>query len=394
MNKRWLYKRALVLLVLLSFSLLSSFAAAHKLAPSLLRLTEQVVTNDQADVEINVQAEVQPEVPPEVPPIVPPTIVPTVPTAAPNTAPLYQFQVYWKTPAKTQGGQRLQPQLPASCQLATEPAMSREATALVWQWLIRCSDSLPGQSVQVAGMAETATATLVKIEWLNGNRVQQLLTAESPQFTIPADQGTLAVVWEYTRLGTTHIALGIDHLLFVLALLLLVPNRRALVWTITAFTIGHSITLSLVALGYLNYPVSLVELAIAASIFVLAVELSKLQPKLQTELQTEVAVSRWIPSHSWVVAVGFGLLHGMGFAGALSEIGLPYADIPLALLSFNIGIEIGQLLFILLALMVTAVGRRCLPGLVKPSGWLATYAIGSLAAFWCIERGIAAVLGG
>lgn len=359
-------KRYASLLIVLAFSLLSSFANAHKLAPSLLRLTEQAVAANQAEQRAVVEGE------------------------TPAKALPFHFQVYWKTPAKTQGGQKLQPQLPASCQLLTEPAMSREATALVWQWLIRCKDNLPGQSVQVVGMAETATATLVKIEWLNGNRVQQLLTAEAPLFTIPAEQGALAVVWEYTHLGITHIALGIDHLLFVLALLLLVPNTRALIWTITSFTLGHSVTLSLVALGYLNYPVSLVEWAIAASIFVLAVELAK----QQADQQTGATVSRWIPSHSWAVAIGFGLLHGMGFAGALSEIGLPYADIPLALLSFNIGIEIGQLLFILLALIVVAVGRRYLPAMIKPGSWLTTYAIGGLAAFWCIERGIAVVVGG
>lgn len=295
-----------------------------------------------------------------------------------------EFQVYWKTPVATAAGQTLRPVFPPGCQMMDKPETVVEGTARLWTWLINCKQPLAGERIAVEGMAETATASLVKIQWLDGRAVQQLLTAGNTSFVIPQQQSTLQVAWEYVLLGVEHIWLGIDHLLFVLALVLLVNNTRRLIWTITSFTIGHSITLSLVVLGYLNFPVSLVELAIAASIFVLAVELVKQQ-------QTGQQASRWIAGHSWLVAVLFGLLHGMGFAGALKEVGLPLGDIPLALLSFNIGIELGQVAFVLVVVAVMLLGRRYCSVISQKTWWVSVYAIGGLSAFWCIERGLGAL---
>ena len=319
--------------------LMASPLAAHKLAPSLLRLVEQTEGT---------------------------------------------FLVYWKTPAATSAGKGLQPVLPDHCRMLDKPISEQQGTALVWQWSIECESDLTGETLAVKGMAETATASLVKIDWLDGRKIQQLLNRDAAEFVIPAEQSVIQVMSEYTELGIDHIWSGIDHLLFVLALLLLVPNLRLLIWTITSFTVGHSITLSLVALGYFDYPVSLVEFAIAVSIFILAVELAKVAKDPGNE-------PRWIPSHSWVVAISFGLLHGMGFAGALKEVGLPLGDIPLALFSFNIGIEIGQVIFVLLALLTIAAGRRYLNRLAQPGWWATVYTIGGLSAFWCFDRGLSAL---
>jgi hydrogenase/urease accessory protein HupE len=331
MNK---LKNSIVIMLLL---LMAPSLSAHKLAPSLLRLAQQTE----------------------------------------NT-----FDVYWKTPAATSAGKNLQPVFPDHCSILGNPVSKLHSTALVWQWSIECQRDLTGETLAIKGMTETATASLVKIDWLDGRKIQQLLNADNAAFVIPFEQTMTHVMGEYIGLGIEHIWSGLDHLLFVLALLLLVPNLRLLIWTITSFTVGHSITLSLVVLGYIHYSVSLVEFAIAASIFILAVELTKLA-------QGSSSTARWIPSHSWLVAISFGLLHGMGFAGALKEVGLPLGDIPLALLSFNVGIEIGQVFFVLLALAVIVLGRRHLSWLARSGWWATVYSIGGLSAFWCFERGLA-----
>ena len=184
------------------------------------------------------------------------------------------------------------------------------------------------------------------------------------------------MVREYTWLGMEHIWGGIDHLLFVFGLLLLVGGGKRLVWTITAFTLGHSVTLSLVTLGYFDYPVALVEFAIALSIFVLALELAR---------REGAGMFRRYP---WWLAGGFGLLHGMGFAGALAEVGLPQTELPLALLFFNIGIELGQLAFIFALLGLWLLVRRFVARWEPQLLPVPVYVLGSLSAMWCIERGL------
>ena len=202
-------------------------------------------------------------------------------------------------------------------------------------------------------------------------------SAKAPDFLVPAEvtQANLAV--DYSWLGAEHIWAGPDHLLFVMGLLLLVGWNRRLIYTVTAFTLGHSLTLALITLNAFPYPVALVEFLIAVSIFVLAVELSR--PCGAGRL--------W--RRPWWLAGSFGLLHGMGFAGALAETGLPQSHVPLALLFFNMGIELGQLAFIAALVAAVAVGQR-LPG-IQFARWRSfpVLVLGVLSAMWCIERGVA-----
>ena len=205
---------------------------------------------------------------------------------------------------------------------------------------------------------------------------QSMLNTEKTEFMIPAEPTALAVMQEYSWLGADHIWGGIDHLLFVFGLLLLVGGGKRLVGTITAFTLGHSITLSLVVLGYFEYPVALVEFAIALSIFVLALELARENK------------GDFFHRNPWWLAGGFGLLHGMGFAGALVEVGLPQSELPLALLFFNIGIEVGQLAFIFAVLAVWMLLRRVLAQWQQQLLPVPVYVLGVLSTMWCIERGL------
>ena len=181
---------------------------------------------------------------------------------------------------------------------------------------------------------------------------------------------------DYSLLGMEHIWGGIDHLMFVFGLLLLVGGGKRLLWTITAFTVGHSITLSLVTLGFFDYPVALVEFTIALSIFVLAVELTR---KSRNDML-------W--RNPWWLAAGFGLLHGMGFAGALAETGLPQGNVPLALLFFNVGIEIGQIAFIVAVLALWYLLRKPLGPWQDRLLPVPVYILGALSAMWCIERAL------
>jgi hydrogenase/urease accessory protein HupE len=188
------------------------------------------------------------------------------------------------------------------------------------------------------------------------------------------------VVRTYLLLGFKHILSGVDHLVFVLALLLLVKGVRRLVFTVTAFTIAHSLTLAGATLGYIQMPGPPIEAAIALSIMFVAAEI--LHSRRGNPGLTE--------KYPWVVAFTFGLLHGFGFAGALAQIGLPQASIPIALLFFNVGVEIGQLFFIASVFAVIALGRQITRRIDLPrpawTGAVPPYAIGGIAAFWVIQR--------
>jgi hydrogenase/urease accessory protein HupE len=212
----------------------------------------------------------------------------------------------------------------------------------------------------------------------NGTVSTTLVRPSRPWIEIAAAPGTLAVAGAYVLHGIEHILFGFDHLLFVLALILIVRNGRVLLWTITAFTVAHSITLSLATLGVVHVPAPPVEAMIALSIMLLACEIARLRYG-QNSL-----TSRW----PWIVAFSFGLLHGFGFASALTDIGLPQGDIPLALLSFNAGVEIGQLIFIGVVLgALFCIRRFGVPPRIRHAAVPVTsYAIGITSAFWFIER--------
>ena len=295
-----------------------------------------------------------------------------------------QYKVVWKTPAQRSSAIPLLPVFPDSCSGVEAEAGTLEGTGVVSSWRMDCPGGLLGKTVAVSGLAENQASVLLSLETVAGYYYQTLLNAERPGYTVPAEQTAAEVMWEYLSLGAEHIWSGIDHLLFVFGLLLLVGWCKNLVWTITAFTVGHSITLCLVTLGFFEYPVALVEFAIALSIFVLALELARKDGLFHR--------------YPWTLAGGFGLLHGMGFAGALAEVGLPQAELPLALLFFNIGIEIGQLTFIFVVMTVWFVlGRLArgwqerLPQYRLPEVRLQlvpVYVLGSLSVMWCIERGL------
>jgi hydrogenase/urease accessory protein HupE len=196
---------------------------------------------------------------------------------------------------------------------------------------------------------------------------------------VPAKASRWNVFADYLSIGFEHILSGPDHLLFVLGLFLLCAATRSLIQTITSFTVGHSVTLSLAALGYAQFSPGPIEFLIAASVLLLAVELARDEEK-------ETLMRR----HPWPIALLFGLLHGMGFAGALREIGLPQGEIPMALFSFNVGIELGQLVFVIGLVVVSATLTRIKLPIPLPRR-LAIYGMGSMAAFWTFER-IAAIL--
>jgi hydrogenase/urease accessory protein HupE len=237
---------------------------------------------------------------------------------------------------------------------------------------------LAGNRIEFVGLQATITDVLVRVQLLDGTRSTTLVRPSKPWVDIATPQGPLSVAGAYLAHGVEHILFGFDHLLFVLALILIVRSGRVLVWTITAFTLAHSITLSLATLGVVHVPGPPVEATIALSIILLACEIVRLkrgEPSL---------TARW----PWVVAFTFGLLHGFGFAGALIDIGLPQGDIPLALFSFNVGVEVGQLIFIGAVFAALGAARRIdFPSVVERHVLsVATYAIGTMAAFWFIER--------
>jgi hydrogenase/urease accessory protein HupE len=220
------------------------------------------------------------------------------------------------------------------------------------------------------------TDALVRISFLDGTTFVRRLTPQEPAVRIPERQSGWSVAEVYFKLGVEHILLGIDHLLFVLALMLITRGTWLLIKTVTAFTVAHSITLAAATLGYVHVPSAPVEAAIALSIVFVAVEIVRAS-------EGRISLTARLP---WVVAFTFGLLHGLGFAGALSEIGLPEGHIPLALLFFNVGVEIGQLLFIGLIVAATALIGRIRVAWPRWAGLAAPYAIGSIAMFWVFER--------
>src|SRR5436190_8843380 len=238
----------------------------------------------------------------------------------------------------------------------------------------------PECHLPIAGLTATVTDVLVRLERLDGSTQVTRLTPAAPSFIVEAAPRAMQVAATYLKLGVEHILLGIDHLLFVLALLILVKGARRLIETVTALTIAHSLTLAGATLGFVNVPGPPIEAAIALSIVFVASEIIHSR-------QGKAGLTERFP---WVVAFSFGLLHGFGFASALSEIGLPQSAIPVALLFFNVGVELGQLFFIASVFVVIALARRGMrrSGVSQPAwAWrVPPYAIGSIAMFWVIQR--------
>ena len=286
------------------------------------------------------------------------------------------FAVVWKVPAIGDLRLGLYVRLPVTCQPKAEPTKTIESGAYLERWTVFCDGGLKGREINVDGLQATMTDALARIAYRDGTTEIVRLKPEAPSFTVAGDQTSFEVASTYFRLGVDHILSGIDHLLFVLALMLLIHNRWTLVKTITAFTIAHSITLAGAALGYVSLPQKPVEATIALSIAFVASELIKMKP----------GKPRLSEAYPWVVAFTFGLLHGFGFAGALKEIGLPQVDVPLALLTFNLGVEAGQLFFVAAVLIVfrgiAMIGS--FPAI--PLRMAGAYLIGTTATVWLLTR--------
>jgi hypothetical protein len=301
--------------------------------------------------------------------------------SAPNV-----FDAQWKVSISGGLADALEPQIPDGCALTASVRSYTIEDALVRLGELECATGLRGRELAVDGLPITDTDVLVRIDWLDGASFTHRLVPDAHRVTIPEQSGVLEVAATYTVIGIEHILLGIDHLLFVFALLLLVQGIGRLVATITAFTLAHSITLGAATLGFVQVPSAPVEATIALSILFLATELARARSAPPT-LQEDRSLTRRFP---WIVAFSFGLLHGFGFAGALSEVGLPQTAIPVALLFFNVGVELGQLAFVGAVLAVAAVLARTRP-LPQWSPRLAAYVIGSVAAFWVFERTVTAM---
>ncbi|MDT0553458.1 HupE/UreJ family protein [Urechidicola vernalis] len=285
------------------------------------------------------------------------------------------YQVTWKVPAMGDAIPKIYPRVPETWEKLGEQQNLMSGN-LRRTFDFKITEPIEGGLIRFDGQEKTLIDILLTIRLQNGNQYSVMIKPSNPRYTIPKEPSKYEVVKTYLVLGVEHILIGIDHLFFVLALLLITVGFRKLIKTVTAFTIAHSITLSLSALGVVGLPGPPVEAVIALSIVFLAVELTK-------HYKGETGLTMKYP---WVVAFTFGLLHGFGFAGALADIGLPQAEIPLALLFFNVGVEVGQILFILAVLGFIFLMKRLKKSWPSWIQQVTPYAIGSVAAFWLIER--------
>ena len=288
-----------------------------------------------------------------------------------------EVRVLWREPIAGEYAVAITPRLSTGWLDRAPVTSSSTDTVLLRVWRIPPPHApLVGATVRIDGLDTTITDVLLRVQYRNGAELTRLLTPKASSVRIASPDKVGLPVREYVELGITHIWGVIDHLLYVFGLVLLVPSVRMLLKTITGFTVAHSITLAAASLGYVHIPPAPVEAVIALSIVFVAAEVLKAR-------EGEATLSRAAP---WAVAFSFGLLHGLGFAGALAEIGLPPHSIPLALFLFNVGIEIGQLTFVAALLLAAAALWRLAPRWVTRLERLPPHLIGGLASFWLIER--------
>jgi len=287
------------------------------------------------------------------------------------------YEIFWKVPAACENLRlSLYVELPQNCSNLSEPRGLFAAGAYSEQWSAKCQGGLTGNSIRIAGLTATFTDVLVRLERLDGSTQVTRLTSSIPSFLVEAAPGRFEVVRTYLVLGIEHILTGVDHLLFVSGLLLLVSGIRRLLLTVSAFTLSHTVTLTLATLGFVHVPSTPVEAVIALSILFVAWEV----------LRKDSNPNGLAQRKPWLVAFSFGLLHGLGFAGGLSAAGLPTAHIPLALGFFSAGVEVGHFSFVGSALLIIGALRRRLSRLPRSSWRIPPYAIGSCASFWLIAR--------
>lgn len=286
------------------------------------------------------------------------------------------YDVFWKVPAVSDNMRlSLYVQLPETCSNLAPPSAFFANGAYTEQWSANCAGGLGGSTIRIDGLSATLTDVLVRVERIDGSEQVTRLAFSSPSFIVEATPHRLEVARTYLLLGIEHILTGVDHLLFVSGLLLLVTSFRRLLVTVSAFTLSHTVTLTLATLGFVHVPPAPVEAVIALSILFVAYEI------LRKENPDGLAQRK-----PWLVAFSFGLLHGLGFAGGLSAAGLPAAHIPLALGFFSAGVEVGHFSFVAVAALFIAAIRQWT---IKLPTWLwrlPPYAIGGVAAYWLIAR--------
>ena len=287
-----------------------------------------------------------------------------------------RYDVLWRTPLNA--GMRLPIilKLPDDAENVIEPSVRELPDSLVERRIIKVADGLAGKRIDFVGLQATITDVLVRVRLLDGSESTSLVHPSNAWMEVTGSRALMSVAGSYTLLGIEHIGFGIDHLLFVLALLIITNGTVQLLKTVTAFTIAHSITLALATLGFVHVPSKPVEATIALSIVFVAAEI----------IRRRVGCDGIASRAPWIVAFTFGLLHGFGFAGALSEIGLPQNHIPAALFFFNVGVELGQIAFIAVVLSLIAFVRQMRLRLPRWTELIPPYAIGSIAMFWVVQR--------
>lgn len=286
------------------------------------------------------------------------------------------FDVLWKVPARGNNRLGLYVRFPANCETVGESLGRFTEGAWVEEWNIRHPEGLVGATIQIDGLQSSLTEAHVRIERLTGTTQIVRVMPAKPLLVVKAAPTRTQLALTYISIGIKHILGGVDHLLFVLGLLFLVRGRLMLVKTITSFTIAHSISLAVATLGFARAPADILNVLIAMSILFIGPELVYL-----VRGKDSLAIR-----HPWIMAFAFGLLHGFGFASGLTALGLPQAEIPLALLMFNVGVEIGQLGFVAILLGVWAALKE-LEFSWSPRFELAPgYLIGTLGAYWMIGR--------
>jgi hydrogenase/urease accessory protein HupE len=293
------------------------------------------------------------------------------------------YQVLWRVPAVGDLRLSIRPRFPDRCRLAGDVTSFFTADSYTERSTISCSGGLNGQRIRIVGLEATLTDVLVKALLLDSAHWTAVARSSQPWIEFTGSKSLWEVAQTYFLHGIRHILFGADHMLFVLGLLLIVKDRWMLLKTITAFTIAHSITLAIATLGYANAPVVPLNAAIALSILFLG-------PEIVRSWRGETSFTIRNP---WVVAFAFGLLHGFGFASALTSAGLPRADLPLALLSFNFGVEIGQVSFVTFVLLLERSFRVLEIRWPRFAEALPGYTVGSLGACWTVQR-VAILLGG
>ena len=295
-----------------------------------------------------------------------------------------QYRVVWKRPILGDVALPLELRLPEICRDLEAPARYATLGSLTERREIACGNSgLAGKTIAIDGLEASITDTLVRIQTGDGRTQTRLLKPAAPSFVVPEARAAGGVAVEYVVLGIDHILRGVDHLLFVLGLLLIVGNRWMLFKTITSFTVAHSVTLAAATLGHVSVPVPPLNAVIALSILFLG-------PEIVRSWRGQTSLTIRSP---WLVAFAFGLLHGFGFASGLTELGLPRAEIPLALLLFNVGVELGQIGFVVLIFALEKSFRLLDITWPRWAEMVPGYAVGSLGAFWTIERTVMMLAG-